>query len=40
VPPLVAGVTALAPHLPAALVRRLDYSRGGTVPKTAPVEAT
>jgi membrane protein required for colicin V production len=40
VPPLVAGVTALAPHLPAALVRRLDYSRGGTAPKTAPVEAT
>ena len=40
VPPLVAGVTALAPHLPAALVGRLDYSRGGTAPKTAPVEAT
>jgi len=39
VPPLVAGVTALAPHLPAALTGRLDYSRGGTAPKAAPVEA-
>ena len=40
VPPLIAGVTALAPHLPAALVGRLDYSRGGTAPKIAPVETT
>ena len=39
VPPLVAGVMVLAPHLPAALARRLDYSRGGGAPKAAPTEA-
>ena len=39
VPPLVAGVMVLSPHLPAALARRLDYSRGGGAPKAAPAEA-
>lgn len=39
VPPLVAGVVALKPHLPAALADRLDYSPGGTRPNVAPVDA-
>jgi membrane protein required for colicin V production len=38
VPPLVAAVFALRPHLPADLARRLDYSPGRTSPKVAPVE--
>ena len=38
VPPLVAGVAALKPHLPAALAGRLDYSRGGTAPKASPTD--
>ena len=38
VPPLVAGVIALKPHLPAELTVRLDYSPGGARPKVAPVE--
>lgn len=38
VPPLVAGVFAMRPHLPAELAGRLDYSPGGAVPKTAPAE--
>ena len=38
VPPLVAAVFALRPHLPADLARRLDYSRGRIPPKAAPVE--
>jgi membrane protein required for colicin V production len=38
VPPLVAGVLALKPHLPAALAGRLDYSPGGTRPRVAPSE--
>ena len=38
VPPLVAGVYALRPHLPAELAGRLDYSPGGVAPKVAPVE--
>ena len=38
VPPLVAGVYALKPHLPAGLAGRLDYSPGGVRPKAAPVD--
>jgi membrane protein required for colicin V production len=38
VPPLVAGVVVLRPHLPRDLAGRLDYSPGGVVPKAAPVE--
>ena len=38
VPPLVAGVHALRPHLPAELAGRLDYSPGGVRPKGTPVE--
>jgi membrane protein required for colicin V production len=38
VPPLVAGVYALRPHLPAELAGRLDYSPGGMRPKASPVE--
>jgi len=37
-PPLVAGVYALRPHLPAELAGRLDYSPGGVRPGVAPVE--
>ena len=39
VPPLVAGVIALAPHLPAGLRARLDYSQGAIAPKAAPAKA-
>jgi len=39
VPPLVTGIYALRPHLPAELAGRLDYSPGGIVPKkSAPAE--
>jgi membrane protein required for colicin V production len=38
VPPLVAGVYALRPHLPAEIAGRLDYSPAGSAPKVAPVE--
>jgi membrane protein required for colicin V production len=38
VPPLVAGVVVLRPHLPRELAGRLDYSPSGVVPKSAPVE--
>lgn len=38
VPPLVAGVYALRPHLPAVLAGHLDYSPGRAAPKSAPVE--
>jgi membrane protein required for colicin V production len=38
VPPLVAAVSALRPHLPVELANRLDYSPGGVPPKVAPVE--
>jgi membrane protein required for colicin V production len=38
VPPLVAGVFALKPHLPADLAGRLDYSPNGVRPNVAPVE--
>jgi len=38
VPPLVAGVYALRPHLPAEIARRLDYSPGGVPPGAAPAE--
>ena len=38
VPPLVAGVHALKPHLPSELAGRLDYSPDGAQPKTAPGE--
>ena len=38
VPPLVAGVYALRPHLPAEIAGRLDYSPAGVAPKVAPVE--
>jgi membrane protein required for colicin V production len=34
VPPLVAGVFALRPHLPPELAGRLDYSPGGVAPRT------
>ncbi|MGE5172007.1 MAG: CvpA family protein [Rudaea sp.] len=37
-PPLVAAVFALRPHLPVELANRLDYSPGGVRPKVAPVE--
>jgi len=37
VPPLVAGVLALRPYLPAALVARLDYSPRGSRPGIMPV---
>lgn len=37
-PPLVAGVYALKPRLPAELAGRLDYSPGQPQRKTAPVE--
>ncbi len=36
VPPLVAGVYALRPHLPPELADRLDYSPGGVAPKISP----
>lgn len=36
VPPLVAGVYALRPHLPAEIAGRLDYSPRGVAPKGAP----
>jgi len=32
-------VPALAPHLPAALTGRLNYSRGGAAPKNIPAQA-
>jgi membrane protein required for colicin V production len=38
VPPLVAGVFALRPHLPEELVGRLDYSPGGVRPRAKPTE--
>jgi membrane protein required for colicin V production len=38
VPPLVAGVFALKPYLPAEVAGRLDYSPGGARPKAAPAE--
>ena len=38
VPPLVSGVFALRPHLPAALAGRLDYSPDGVPRKAKPVE--
>jgi membrane protein required for colicin V production len=38
VPPLVAGVYALRPHLPPQIAGRLDYSPHGIVPKVAPAE--
>lgn len=38
VPPLVAGVYVLRPHLPTELAGRLDYSPGGIAPKVAPAE--
>jgi membrane protein required for colicin V production len=38
VPPLVAGVYVLRPHLPTELAGRLDYSPGGLAPKTTPAE--
>ncbi len=38
VPPLVAGVFALRPHLPPELAGRLDYSPDGARPKVAPAE--
>jgi membrane protein required for colicin V production len=38
VPPLVAAVFALRPHLPVELANRLDYSPGGVAPKVAPAE--
>lgn len=34
VPPLVAGIAALRPHLPPELGGRLDYSPGGIAPRT------
>jgi membrane protein required for colicin V production len=37
-PPLVAGVYALRPHLPAELAGRLDYSPGGARPEGTPFE--
>ena len=36
VPPLVAGVYALRPHLPAAIAGRLDYSPHGAAPNARP----
>jgi membrane protein required for colicin V production len=36
VPPLVAGVYALRPHLPAAIAGRLDYSPHGVAPGGKP----
>jgi membrane protein required for colicin V production len=36
VPPLVAGVYALRPHLPPELGGRLDYSPGGIAPRAPP----
>ena len=36
VPPLVAAVVGLKPHLPAELTRRLDYSPGAARPDGAP----
>jgi membrane protein required for colicin V production len=38
IPPLVAGVYALRPHLPAELAGRLDYSPGGTRQPATSVE--
>jgi membrane protein required for colicin V production len=38
VPPLVACVYALRPHLPAQIAGRLDYSPHGIAPKPAPAE--
>ena len=38
VPPLVAAVLALRPHLPSQLAGRLDYSPGGVRPNVTPVE--
>jgi len=39
VPPLVAGVYALRPHLPAEIAGRLNYSPGGGIaPDVAPAE--
>jgi membrane protein required for colicin V production len=38
VPPLVAGVYALRPHLPAQIAGRLDYSPHRIAPKVAPAE--
>jgi membrane protein required for colicin V production len=38
VPPLVAGVIALRPHLPGALAGRLDYSPHGVPRDAAPAE--
>jgi len=40
VPPLVAGVMALRPYLPSALVARLDYSPGGARPGAMPIVST
>ena len=40
VPPLVAGVYALKPHLPAQLAGRLDYSPGGMQRRGAPEQQT
>jgi membrane protein required for colicin V production len=40
VPPLVAGVYALRPHLPAELAGRLDYSPGGVRPGGSASEQT
>ena len=36
VPPLVAGVYALRPHLPAEIAGRLDYSPHGVAPNAKP----
>jgi membrane protein required for colicin V production len=38
VPPLVAGVYALRPHLPPQIAGRLDYSPHGVGPKVSPAE--
>lgn len=38
IPPLVAGVYALRPHLPQQLAGRLDYSPGGVAPRVTPAE--
>ena len=36
VPPLVAGIYALRPHLPPELAGRLDYSPNGVAPRALP----
>ena len=38
VPPLVAGVYALRPHLPAQIAGRLDYSSGGVASPATPAQ--